>query len=280
MSSLVIDSHQHYWRIARNDYGWLTPQQGVLYRDYLPEDLSPLLQRNGVKQTILVQAAATVDETRFLLNLANENGNIAGVVGWVDMKDPKSVALLDELAREPKFLGIRPMLQDISDPEWILDDVLAPAFAALLANNFSFDALITPIHLPVIQRLAKRYPTLRIVIDHGAKPAIAAAKIEAWARDVEKVAQCKNVYCKLSGLVTEAGYSPTAELLKPYVNSLIENFGSSRLMWGSDWPVVTSVMDYDQWMMMTGELLIGVTGAERQNICGVTAHEFYRLGER
>jgi len=274
---VLIDSHQHYWQLARGDYGWLTEESGVLYRDYLPKDLLPILERHGIRQSIVVQAAPTLDETIFLLALAKENLSIAGVVGWVDMESLDSQALLSKLAQDPKFLGIRPMLQDINDPEWVLGGLLAPTFNALIENGLSFDALILPHHLYIIEILAERYPKLRIVIDHAAKPNIASSEIDDWSRAIKSIATHQNVYCKLSGLVTEAGERATKGALQPYVDCLIESFGAKRLMWGSDWPVVKTSMEYEQWLVMANELISELTDMEQRQIRGVTAHEFYCL---
>lgn len=277
MMQVLIDSHQHYWQLARGDYGWLTEESGVLYRDYLPKDLLPILERHGIRQSIVVQAAPTLDETIFLLALAKENLSIAGVVGWVDMESLDSQALLSKLAQDPKFLGIRPMLQDINDPEWVLGGLLAPTFNALIENGLSFDALILPHHLYIIEILAERYPKLRIVIDHAAKPNIASSEIDDWSRAIKSIATHQNVYCKLSGLVTEAGERATKGALQPYVDCLIESFGAKRLMWGSDWPVVKTSMEYEQWLVMANELISELTDMEQRQIRGVTAHEFYCL---
>ena len=168
-----IDSHQHFWRLDRGDYGWLTPQLAPIYRDYLPADLAPQLARAGVDSTVLVQAAPTVAETLFLLELAREHAFIAGVVGWVDFESPMAAESIGTLAADSKLVGLRPMIQDIPDIAWMLKPGLAPAIEAMIDHDLVFDALVLPKHLPVLLDFAEMYPELRLVVDHGAKPPIA-----------------------------------------------------------------------------------------------------------
>lgn len=280
MNGVAIDAHQHFWQPARGDYGWLTADLEPLYRDFLPADLAPLMQRAGVARTIVVQAAPTVAETRFLLGLARETSWIAGVVGWVDFAAADAVDTLCGLARDPLFLGVRPMVQDIPDPDWMLDAQLVPVFEALETLELSFDALVRPVHLPRLRRLVERHPALRVVVDHAAKPEIADGRFDGWAEDLAGLAREGQATCKLSGLVTEARADWHTDDLRRYADHLFATFGTGRLMWGSDWPVVELAGGYRAWADATGLLLDGLGGEERDHVLGDVARKFYRLDDR
>jgi L-fuconolactonase len=274
--SARIDSHQHFWRRDRGDYTWLTPDLAPIYRDYLPADLAPQLERAGVAHTILVQAAATVAETRYLLELAASNPFVAGVVGWVDFEARDAPDTIATLAQDARLVGLRPMIQDIPDTEWMLRESLVPAFEAMIDHGLVFDALVKPPHLPALLELAGRYPELSIVLDHGAKPPIASGDVSAWKRDVAALARETPMVCKLSGLVTEAG-SKSPGALRDSVNHLLEHFGASRLLWGSDWPVCELVCSYDDWVATSGELLQPLGAAERGRIYTENARTTYGI---
>lgn len=242
-----LDAHQHFWEIARGDYGWLNPGLGLLYRDYAPADLEQLIAGCGIDGTILVQAAPTVAETHYLLRLAAENEFIRGVVGWIDFEAATAASQIDQLAESRLLVGLRPMIQDIEDLNWMLKPELNPAFEALIAADLTFDALVFPKHLPKLLELLQRYSSMRVVIDHGAKPQIAAGAFQEWATLMQRLADESNAYCKLSGLVTEATQNWSPDDLRPYIEHLIDTFGAERLIWGSDWPVVKLAADYRQW---------------------------------
>lgn len=280
MASTRIDSHQHFWSIARTDYGWLTPALPSLYRDFLPAHLEPFLQSAGIAHTILVQAAPTLAETHHLLDLAQQTPFVAAVVGWIDMLAADAPDTIAALASTPKFRGIRPMLQDIPDVEWIAAPALAPAFAALIAHDLTFDALVRPAHLPALLEVMQRYPSLRVVIDHGAKPNIAAGQRDDWARQMRVIARDSTACCKISGLLTEAAVGVTLDAIRPYLDVLFECFEPHRLMWGSDWPVVNIACDYQAWWAMTQRYLGQIDPSGREAVLGGTAARFYRLGGR
>ncbi|WP_144112910.1 amidohydrolase family protein [Paraburkholderia sp. BCC1886] len=277
----TIDAHQHYWDPARGDYDWLTPELTALYRPRGPADLAPLRERAGIARTVVVQAAPTLEETRYLLDMARDEPSIAGVVGWVPLLLPTAPALIDALAREPKFKGVRPMLQDLPDDAWIANPDLAPAIDALIAHDLAFDALIFTRHVDAIETFAARFPALRIVIDHGAKPPIRSgsggAGWQAWADGITRLAALPRVYCKLSGLATEAAPGWTDATLQPYADHLLQSFGPARLMWGSDWPVLDLNGDYQQWHATAHRLLASLTEAGRNAVFGGNAASFYRL---
>ena len=274
-----IDAHQHYWDPARGDYGWLTPDLKSLYRTFGPDDLAPLRERADVQRTVVVQAAPTLEETRYLLDLAREEASIAGVVGWVPMLSNDSPALIAEFARDAKFKGIRPMLQDIADDDWIANPDLAPAVEALIAQDLAFDALIFTRHVDALEIFIKRFPKLRIVVDHGAKPPIRDGQSgwQSWADGITRLARLPHVHCKLSGLATEAASGWTEATLQPYVDHLLQSFGPARLMWGSDWPVLDLNGDYLLWHSVANTLLAGLSDAEREAVFGANATAFYRL---
>lgn len=275
-----IDAHHHFWRPTRGDYGWLTAESTpALYRDYLPADLAPLLERCGIERTVLVQAAPTLAETEFLLGIADTTPFVAGVVGWADFEAPDAADRIARLAQHRKLVGLRPMLQDLPDERWILKPELAPAFNALTAADLRFDVLVFPRHLPHVLRFLAENGDLRAVIDHGAKPYIARGEIEPWAGWMRRLGRETRVACKLSGLLTEAGAHTRPDALKPYVDVLLDAFGPQRLMWGSDWPVLTLAGDYTNWFAMAEALTAGLTAAEKAAVFGGTAARFYGLDE-
>jgi L-fuconolactonase len=276
---MSIDAHQHYWDPARGDYGWLTPELKVLYRKFGPDDLKPLRERAGVERTVVVQAAPTLEETHYLLGLARDEPSIAGVVGWVPLLPPAAPDVIETLAREPKFKGVRPMLQDLPDDTWIANPGLAPAIEALIAHDLSFDALIFTRHVEHIETFAARFPALRIVVDHGAKPPVrdGNAGYQVWANAIARLAQLPQIHCKLSGLATEASPGWTEDTLRPYVEHLLESFGPARLMWGSDWPVLDLNGDYLRWHSVATTLLAPLSDAEREAVFGGNAAAFYRI---
>jgi L-fuconolactonase len=276
-NTLRIDSHQHFWQLSRGDYEWLKSESISIRRDFLPNDLLPLLLTAGVDKTILVHAAETVSETDFILSLASKHDFIAGVVGWVDMNMPTSLTILRLFSQHPKFLGIRPVIQGIADPSWMLKPELDPFFRWLIEHDFSFDALVKPIHLNYLHILLLRYPALRVVIDHGAKPNIAKGDYTEWAENIGEIADNTSAYCKLSGLATEAGNFLSLQKLQPYMTHLVDCFGTRRLMWGSDWPVCNLALSYQNWVDMTHEFLKVFSCEDQAAILGGNAHIFYKL---
>ncbi|NNE88675.1 MAG: amidohydrolase family protein [Silicimonas sp.] len=272
-----IDAHQHFWVVERGDYCWLTPELTALYRDFLPADLAPMLERNGIDGTVLVQAAPTVAETEFMLKLAAENAFVKGVVGWVDFEAADARDTIMRLAQDPKLVGLRPMIHEIEDVDWMLKPALASAFETLIAQDLTFDALTFPCHLPNLIQLLQRYPDMRVVIDHGSKPDIRGQVMAGWAEDMARLAQETTCFCKVSGLVTEAAPDWTVADLKPYVDHLLASFGPERLIWGSDWPVCTLAATYDQWTKATDQLFEGLHSDQIAAIRGGNAERAYNL---
>lgn len=278
-----IDAHQHFWKLSRGDYGWLTQDLPKLYRDFLPEHLAPLLERTGIDGTIVVQAAPTVEETRFLLRLAEATPFIVGVVGWTDLESRDAARTIGELSGDGRLLGLRPMVQDLPDDEWLLRETLAPAIDEMTRACLRLDALVRPRHLSILLRFLERHPDLPVVIDHGAKPAIASGEIDEWAVHMRRIARESNAYCKLSGLATEAGSPWNGATLQPYVDVLIDAFGPKRLMWGSDWPVLHEAYPADtatpfvSWHDTAAALTARLQPNDREWIFGKTAAVFYGL---
>ncbi|MEP2980839.1 MAG: amidohydrolase family protein [Lentilitoribacter sp.] len=278
-TSYQIDAHQHFWQIQRGDYDWMDDNVSAIRHDILPSDLSPLIKKHEIDGTVVVQAAATVAETQFILALAQQNDFIKGVVGWIDLENPEATLTLDQLSVSPFFKGIRPMLQDIPDTGWIMQPNVISNLKEVSERGLRLDALITPRHLEVILQLSEKLPELQIVIDHCAKPEFTkdeGAQI-MWRNGMTKLAERPNVMCKISGLANEAGPEWNTVKLKPYIDHVIESFGPNRLMWGSDWPVLNLVGDYTRWRQVSAELLKDLSDQERAAIYGGNAITFYDL---
>lgn len=270
-----IDAHQHFWSLARGDYGWLTPALGVIHRDFGPADLAPLLAAHDTERTILVQAAPTEAETAYLLDIAAKTPFVAGVVGWTDFDAPDAVERIAALAVDPLLVGLRPMVQDIADDDWLARPELAPAFEAMTAKGLVFDALLKPRHIPAMLTVLERHPDLACVIDHGAKPDLVTGDLAAWRDGMSALAAHPRLTCKLSGLVTEAGPDWTLETLRPVAAHLLTTFGPERLVFGSDWPVLTLRASYGQWVGAVEALLPNLTEAQRAAVFGDNAQELY-----
>lgn len=238
---MIFDAHVHLWTRARGDYAWLTPDLGPLWRDVEPADHEAWMTKKGVGDVLLVQAAATTAETRFLLDTAARWERVAGVVGWAPLDAPEAARLIEETAADPRLVGLRPMLQDLDDDAWCLRPELAPALDAMVRLDLTFDALVKPRHLAHLLAFRARYPELRIVVDHAAKPTIRAETRwdghDAWADAMAKLASFDRTWCKVSGLMTEAETGADAEDYRPVVDTLLETFGPDRLIFGSDAPV-------------------------------------------
>ena len=277
MSSYIVDSHQHFWLRERGDYGWLTEDLKEIYRDFLPDDLRLHLTKGGVQHTVLVQAAPSLAETEFMLNLAADTDFVAGVVGWVNMDSDSVLNDLQGLISNAYFKGIRPMLQDIDDTDWILNSRHSRVFEFLIHHNLCFDALVTPRHLTNLLTITQRHPDLKAVIDHAAKPEIIAGNYAAWAKDMKALAQESNIMCKLSGILTEAPPNATISDIEPYIEFLLEAFGPERLIWGSDWPVLNLASSYQSWLSMVQGLLKSLSESEQDLIMRANAVGFYNL---
>ena len=275
--ALVIDAHQHFWDPARKDYGWLTADLPTLFKPFQPDDLQPILTTHQIDATVLVQAAPTTAETDYLLALADHTPFVKGVVGWIDFENPNERTTLERLVKHPLLKGIRPMVQDIADPNWLLKAEIDWAFDALQQFDLAFDALVLPRHLqPLLTRL-ERHPHLRVCIDHAAKPDIRGQNFEPWASDMAELAQKTQAFCKISGLVTEAATPWTPVDLAPVLSHILAVFGPERLIFGSDWPVLTLNGSYGGWIELLRDWTKNWTPEQRALFYGGNAKRFYHL---
>jgi L-fuconolactonase len=270
-----IDAHHHLWSLARGDYDWLTPDLAPIYRDFALPDLAPHLAAAGLEGTILVQAAPTEAETMFLLGVAEAAEVVRGVVGWTDFDAADGAARIDALAARKLLVGLRPMVQDMDDDDWLLRPALAPLLAAMAKAGLVFDALVRPRHLPRLVPIVDRHRDLCFVLDHCGKPHIATGDIATWQRDIALLAERPNVVCKLSGLVTEASEDWQIADLRPVVDHVCASFSPRRLLWGSDWPVLNLAGDYAKWLAAAETLLKDLSVDEKADVFGGTAARVY-----
>lgn len=275
-----IDAHQHFWQLDRPfDYGWLEePDKQPIRRDYLPADLKPHLDATGIDKSVFVQTQHNVDENRWVLQLAEQNDFIAGVVGWVDLASEACEDQLLEFKDHPKFVGIRHITQDEPDDDFIIRPEVIRGLKVLEKHQLPFDLLFFTKHLKHAVKLANELPELPMVIDHLSKPEIASGRIDEWRTDLQNAAKFPNMYCKLSGMITEADWSKWQPAdLKPYVDVALEAFGPSRCMYGSDWPVCELAGSYEQQHAALLECIGGLSESESAQIFGTTASAFYGL---
>jgi len=273
MAGVLIDAHCHVWRLGENDQTWPPPDLTAIHRDFSLADLRTASGPLGLTGVVLVQSQPSARDTAWLLALAAEDPLVMGVVGWTDLADADAAARIAALAANPHLKGVRAMLQDLAG-DWILNPRLDRAVEALVAAGLAFDVLIKPEHLPSILAFARRWPDLRLVIDHGAKPRIGEGRLDPWRDDIAALAEQSSVYCKLSGLLTEAGNTPDAATVAPFVEHLLGAFGADRLIWGSDWPVLTLAGDYAGWRALCAAL---TPASGHAALFGETARRFYRL---
>ena len=275
-----VDAHHHFWHPARGDYGWMPKDDPVLSRPYGPSDLSDALAATGVERTVLVQAAPTSEETEYLLGIADTSPTFAKVVGWIDFESPDALSTLERLAQHPKFSGVRPMIQNIPDDDWMLRPDIQWAFESLIDLDLTFDCLGFPRHLANFHTVLCRYPELRAVIDHCMKPQIRDGSddhMQFWSDGMRRLAKDTNVTCKMSGLVTEADTDWSVDVLRPYTDLVLDAFGAERVMWGSDWPVARLRLEYKDWHAMCLTLTDHLSEADRANVFSSTARRFYRI---
>ncbi len=274
----VVDAHHHLWDLDRFDYPWMPPGENVLRKTYLPEHLAPHLKRTGADKAVVVQAQHSVEEAGWLLDLAEANDFMAGVVAWVDLTSRNVGDVLDGLLQRTGLVGIRHLVHDEPDDRWLLRDDVIRGLRELARRGLAYDLLLRPQHLQYVAPLAEKVPDLRMVVDHIAKPLIAAGTMEPWATDIAAVAALPSVYCKVSGMVTETDMANwTVEDLKPYMAHVIEHFGFDRLMFGSDWPVCLLAGTYKQVFEATLAAAGSISDDDRAALMGGNATAFYRL---
>lgn len=274
-----IDAHQHYWKIDRDDYGWITPKLPILYRDYLPEHLLPHLKAHQLDGTIVVQAAPTLAETDYILSLADSSETILGVVGWLDLNDKDHRTYYERFRKHPKFVGFRIMIQEMADASSILEPHFVKALQSYANDDIPIDLLVVSHQLESLVNLLDQVPGLRGVIDHIAKPRIADGIIEPWLNHMKEIAKHPNIYCKLSGMVTEADHQAwKPEHFTAYIGAILDLFGSKRVLFGSDWPVCLLAASYDQMVDVLQQALPDTWGPEEvERLFGENAKEFYKL---
>jgi L-fucono-1,5-lactonase len=275
---MPVDAHQHFWLYDRHEYGWIDESMAALRRDFLPADLKPELERSGFQGCVAVQARQTLEETRWLLELAERNPFILGVVGWVDLRSPGVGFELQALARESKLVGVRHVVQSEPDDRFLLQPEFLCGISILEEFDLAYDILIYAKHLAVAAEFVARFPRQRFVLDHLAKPPIKSGAVDAWERGIRKLSAFENLFCKVSGLVTEADWQAwKPEDVRPYLDVAFECFGPSRLMIGSDWPVCTVAASYSRVMDVVKDYLGKYSGEEREAVLGGNAARFWRL---
>jgi L-fuconolactonase len=273
-----VDAHQHFWRYNEREYDWIDESMTALRRDFLPADLKPELEGSGFQGCVAVQARQKLEETRWLLELAERAPFIFGVVGWVDLRSPRLPFELEPLARNPKLVGVRHIVQSEPDERFLLQPDFLRGIAMLEEFDLAYDILIYTRHLPVAAEFVAEFPRQRFVLDHLAKPPIRSGAIDVWERGIRELAAFQNVYCKLSGLVTEADWQAwKPEDMRPYLDVAFECFGPSRLMIGSDWPVCTVAGSYSRVMNLVKDYLGKYAAEERDAVLGGNAATFWRL---
>jgi L-fuconolactonase len=272
-----IDSHQHFWQYNPKDYVWMSEEHKVIRRDFLPEDLKPLLDAGSIDGTIAVQARQMLAETDFLLELANQNPLIKGVVGWIPFCEPGVEDQLDRYADNQHIVGFRHVVHDEPDDHFILRSDFNAGIKTLSRYNLCYDILIFEKHLPQTIEFVDKHPHLAMVVDHIAKPKIRKYEFDHdWAMNMRKLAERDHVFCKLSGMVTEVRDELwDIALLKPYFDVVLEAFGTDRLMFGSDWPVCLLKSEYLSWLDAVTQLINPLSVSEKEAIMGGTAAAFY-----
>lgn len=273
-----IDAHQHFWEYNPQDYGWIGPEMAILRKDHLPDDLAPLLKPVGIGGTVAVQARQILQETEWLLELADRHPLIWGVVGWVDLCGPELQPQLERFSANRKFCGVRHVVQDEPDDEFMLREDFLQGLGALQAFGLTYDILVFPRHLPIARQLVSRFPDQPFVLDHIAKPSIKDRQMEPWASDIRALAAFPNITCKVSGMVTEANWHrwQPADLV-PYLDIVFEAFGPARIMFGSDWPVCTVAGAYAEVVGIVQDYVNALSAEEQAAVWGKTAKGFYGL---
>jgi len=276
-----VDAHQHFWHYDPGEYDWIDDSMAVLRRDFLPADLEPLLGGLGFRGSVAVQARQSLEETRWLLELAEAHAFVLGVVGWVDLRAGEVRRELEALAGHPKLVGVRHIVQSEPDDEFLLGPEFGRGIALLREFDLAYDILIYPRHLPAAAEFARRFPEHRLVLDHAAKPDIRSGEMDTWRRALDALAERPNVSCKLSGLVTEADWASWSESgMSPYLDAVLEAFGPARVMIGSDWPVCTVAGSYERTMRLAIDYVESRWPADRERILGENAAGFWKLEAR
>ncbi|MGH9430359.1 MAG: amidohydrolase family protein [Terriglobia bacterium] len=273
---MKIDTHQHFWKYNAGEYGWMDGRMESIKRDFLPPDLEPWLRETGIDGTIAVQARQTPEESGWMLELAARFPFIKGVVGWVDLRSPGVAEQLEKLAENPRFVGVRHVLHDEPDDRYMMREDFRRGVAQLASFDLTYDLLLFPRHLPAAVEFVRLFPNQLFVLDHIAKPFIKKGEMEPWARDLRRLAEFENVFCKISGMVTEAEWNQWSPSdFTPYLDVVLESFGTHRVMVGSDWPVATLAATYAEVMGVASDYLAKLSGSERAAVWWNNAKNFY-----
>jgi len=275
---IKIDAHQHYWKYNREDYGWMSDEMGVLKKDYLPQDLKAVQDPIGFDGAVAVQARQVVGECDFLMDLVYRYPNVKGVVGWVDLRSPEVEEELLNYSIHPTFVGVRHVIHDEEDDYFMMRPEFLRGISLLADYELTYDLLLFENHLATAIKLVKQFPNLKFVLDHISKPRIKDQAFEPWERDLKELAEMDNVYCKLSGMVTEADWDNwTPEDIVPYIYLTLEAFGANRCMIGSDWPVCLVAGEYDKVMGVVSDAISKLSAEEQAAVMGQTCIDFYDL---
>lgn len=275
---MVIDAHQHFWRYDEVKHGWIDESMQAIRKDFLPDDLKAVYEKNGVDGCVAIQADQTLSENDFLLGLAQSNKFIKGVVGWVDFRSHKLEGLLGQFAENPIMKGFRHVVQDEPDPNFLLLKDFCRGISAMDKYQFTYDILVFPHQLGAVLEFVGKFPDQKFVIDHIAKPNIKDGFFAGWACLIKEIALHENVHCKVSGLVTEADHSTWSfDQLKPYLDHIAECFTPKRLMFGSDWPVCLVAASYTQVKEIVGDFVKNWSEEEQKAFWGNNAAKFYNI---
>lgn len=275
---MTIDSHQHFWIYEAEKHAWIDDTMKVIRQNFLPEDLKLVYQNNGIDGCVAIQADQTLTETNFLLDLAKKNDYIKGVVGWVDLRASNIDEVLNQYSKFPKLKGFRHVVQGEADHNFMLRPDFLNGIAALEKYNFTYDILVFPHQLGAALELVRRFPTQKFIIDHIAKPYIKDRFYDGWATLMKAISEYQNVYCKLSGMTTEADYNNwTPEQIEPYMQLVFEAFGANRILFGSDWPVCLVAGNYTKTKELVTNFIAGLSSEEQAAIMGGNAMQFYNL---
>jgi L-fuconolactonase len=276
---MPIDAHQHFWMYSPAEYDWIDDSMAMLRRDFLPDDFKPVLESNDFHASVAVQARQTLEETRWLLELAERSPWILGVIGWADLRSPDIRSQLNVITRNPKLVGIRHIVQSEPDDRFLLQPDFLRGISVLEEFDLAYDILIYTKQLPVAAEFVERFPRQRFVLDHLAKPPIKSGNIDSWAQGISRLAAFPNVFCKLSGLVTEANWQHwSPEQITPFLDVAFESFGPDRLMIGSDWPVCLVAASYAKAVEVIKSYLLQKRPECQDRVLGGNAQRFWRLG--
>ena len=273
-----LDSHQHFWTYSESEYDWIDERMSRIRRDFAPGDLEPILRRNGFDGSVAVQVRQSLEETEYLLGLADDHDFIRGVVGWVDLRSPAARRDLERFSEHVRFRGVRHIVQAEPDARFLLRDDFLQGVELLRDLDLTYDILVYHRHLPVVVDFVARFPEHRLVLDHIGKPAIAKRELEPWASSIRKLGKFENLYCKVSGMVTEADWSAWKRSdFGLYTEIVLESFGPRRLLFGSDWPVATLAASYEEVVAIVADFLEPLSSSEKDAVLGGNAVDFYRL---